>query len=185
MRKADSDQADQMKLVLLGGANVVEFVFQKAALQTGTRNIPSYDSNGYEARPRLNSFAIYKLSSSRRPKPSFRRYLLERLRAMQKIVRIGFGNEPSLVGLLHKVFVSLLLSKVNGVIPRCKVQVCSLQIVGRGLPSHQRILPSMSLLQYVPIHPPVMTMPVSRLRSCLCGPVYSMSINVSSGSVLL
>ncbi len=117
MRKADSDQSDQTKLVLLGGTNVVEFVFQKAALQTGTRNIPPYDSNGYEARQRLDSFAMYKLASSRRPKPSFRRYLLERLRAMQKIVRIGFGNEPSLVGLLHKVFVSLLLSKMNSVIP--------------------------------------------------------------------
>ena len=37
----------------------------------------------------------------------------------------------------------------------------------------------MSLLQYIPIHSPVMTMPVSRLRGCLRRPVYPMAMGIS------
>ena len=35
---------------------------------------------------------------------------------MHKVVGIGFGDEFSFVRLLHKILISLLLSKVNGVI---------------------------------------------------------------------
>ena len=45
---------------------------------------------------------------------------------MHKVVGIGFGDKSSFVGLLHKVLVSLLLSKVNGVIFGFEIQVCSL-----------------------------------------------------------
>ena len=80
---------------------------------------------------------------------------------MYEVVRIGFGNEFSFVGLLHKVLVSLLLSKSDGVVLRCEVQVCSLQVVCRRLPTHQRVFPSVSLLEYVPVHTPMMSMPVA------------------------
>lgn len=184
MRRVESDQSNQTKLEFLGTVTVVLLVILKATLQTSTRDFTSNDRSKYKSRPHQSSFAIYDLTPFNCPKHSFRRYLLELLWAMHKVVRIGFGNKPSLIWFLHKVFVSLLLGKVNGVVSRCKIQVCSLQIVGRRLPSHQRVLPSMSLLQYVPIHTPVMTMPVSRLRSCLCRSINSMAIDVSFGPTL-
>ena len=98
---------------------------------------------------------------------------------MQKIIRIGFGNKPSLVGLLYKIFVPLLLSKVNGIFSGCKIQVCSLQVVCRWLPSHQRVFPSVSLLQYVPVHTPVVPMPISWLRSCFRRSENPMVLDVS------
>ena len=101
---------------------------------------------------------------------------------MHEVVRIRFRNNPSLVRLLHKILVSLLLSKVYGIVPRCKVQVRALQVVRGRLPSHQRILPSVSLLQYVPVHAPVMTVPISRLRGCLGRPVYSVAVDISFGA---
>ena len=101
---------------------------------------------------------------------------------MHEVVRIRFRNHSSLVRLLHKIFVSLFLSKVNGIVSRYKVQVRSLQVVRRRLPSHQRILPPVSLLQYVPIHAPVMTMPISRLRGCLSRPVDSVAVDISFGA---
>lgn len=48
---------------------------------------------------------------------------------MKKVVCVGLGYKPSFVGFLHKVFISLLLSKMNGIVSRSKIQVCSLQIV--------------------------------------------------------
>ena len=127
----------------------------------------------------LNSIPIYTSTPFTCPKSSFRWYFLELLRAMHEVVRIRLRNYSSLVRLLDKVLVSLLLSKVYGIVSRCKIQVRSLQVVRRRLPSHQRILPSVSLLQYVPIHAPVMTMPVSRLRGCFSRPVYSVAVDIS------
>jgi hypothetical protein len=45
-----------------------------------------------------------------------------------------------------------------------------------GLPAHEGVLPAVTLLENVPIHAPVVSVPGTRLGSRLCGAVDSMKI---------
>jgi len=75
---------------------------------------------------------------------------------MNKVVRIRFGNKLPLVGLLHKVLISLLVSEVNGIFFRLELYPVALHVIARRLPSHERVLPSVALGQRIPVHQPVM-----------------------------
>lgn len=97
--------------------------------------------------------------------------VLELLRLMHKVVCIGLGHEPALIRFLDEVFITLLLGKGNGILFRFEIDVGALHAVRRRLPSHERVLPPVALLQNVPIHAPVVCVPVSRLSCGLCGAV--------------
>lgn len=94
----------------------------------------------------------------------FRADVLQLLGRVQKVVGIRLGSELARVGLLNKVLVALLLSKVNGILLGLKVHVRSLHEVARRLPAHQRVLPSVALGKDIPVHAPVVSSP----RSGLC-----------------
>lgn len=90
---------------------------------------------------------------------------------MDEVVRVGLRNEPAVVGLLDKVFISLLLGESDGVVLALELQVGALHAICRRLPPNERILPPVTSLQDIPIHPPVVAVPVSRLCSRLRGAV--------------
>lgn len=104
---------------------------------------------------------------------SFGLDVLELLRLMKEVVCISFGNKPTLIRLLNKVFIALFLSKGNGILLRLELQMGALHVVCRRLPTHQRVLPPVALLQDVPVHTPVVFVPGARLSGRLCGPVDS------------
>jgi hypothetical protein len=97
----------------------------------------------------------------------FRPDMLELSGRVQEVVGVGLGSKLARVGLLNEVFITLLLSKVNGVLLAFEVDVSSLHEITRRLPAYQRVLPSVSLGENVPIHSPAATAPVTRLRSGL------------------
>lgn len=83
---------------------------------------------------------------------------------MDKVVRVGLGNESALIWLLDEELVSLLLGEHNGIFLRLEVDIGTLHTIGGRLPANERVLPSVTLLQNIPIHAPVVGVPVSRLR---------------------
>lgn len=93
--------------------------------------------------------------------------MLQLLIRPQEIVGIQFGRYLPLVRLLHEEFIPLLLCKPDGLLPRLEVDMCALHEVGRRLPAHQWILPTMSLCEYVPVHAPLVRVPVAGLCRCL------------------
>lgn len=72
--------------------------------------------------------------------------MLELLGLVVEVVGVGLGNKSALVGLLNEIFVSLLLREHDGVLLRLELQVGALHAIGRRLPSHQRVLPAVTLL---------------------------------------
>lgn len=105
---------------------------------------------------------------------SFGLDVLEFLRLVKEVVGIGLGHKPALIGLLHKVFVALLLGKGNGILLGLELEVGSLHTIGGRLPAHEGVLPPVALLQNVPVHAPVVFVPSTGLGSGLCGAVDSM-----------
>ena len=99
--------------------------------------------------------------------------MLELLRLVKEVVGIGLGNKTALVRLLNEVFVALLLGKGNGILFGFEGEVGSLHAIRRGLPAHERVLPTVSLLQDIPIHTPVVCVPGTGLGSRLRGAVDS------------
>lgn len=97
--------------------------------------------------------------------------MLELLGLVEEVVRVGLGNEATLVRLLDKVFVALLLGEGNGVLLRLELDVGALHAVGGRLPAHERVLPAVTALQDVPVHAPVVLVPGTRLCRGLSGAV--------------
>lgn len=93
---------------------------------------------------------------------------LERLRLVEVVVGIRLGLELPLLGLLHKVFVALLLGKPDGVLLALEVQMSALHVISGRLPAHQRVLPAVALPKNIPVHAPVVAVPRARLSSGLC-----------------
>lgn len=102
---------------------------------------------------------------------SFGLDVLELSSLVHEVVGISLGDDPAHIGLLDKVFVALLLGKGNGVLLRLELEVGALHAIGRRLPTHQRVLPTVTLLQDIPVHAPVVSVPVARLGSGLRGTV--------------
>ena len=91
--------------------------------------------------------------------------MLELPGRVQEIVGVRLGSKLARVGFLNKVFVALLLGEVNGVLLALEVDVSALHEIARRLPADQRVLPSVSLGENVPVHSPASTSPVTRLCS--------------------
>lgn len=106
--------------------------------------------------------------------------MLELARRVREVVRVGLRNEPAVIRLLHEVFIALLLGKLDGIIPGLELQVGTLHAICRRLPPHKRVLPPVTPLQNIPIHSPVVAVPISGLCSRLRGPVDSAKRVVSS-----
>ena len=98
----------------------------------------------------------------------FRPDMLELLWCVKEVVGVGLGGDFSRVGLLNEVLVTLLLGKVNGVLLVLEVDVGALHEIGRRLPAHQRVLPSVALGEDIPVHSPALAPPGSGL-SCGLG----------------
>lgn len=84
-------------------------------------------------------------------------------RRVNELRRICLRKESPLVRLLHKVLISLLLRESDCILLALKCHFGALHEVARGLPAHEGVLPSMTLLQNIPIHAPLVTMPVAGL----------------------
>lgn len=95
--------------------------------------------------------------------------VLQLLWAVHEVVGVCLGDDFALVGFLDEVLVALLVGKVDGVVLGLEVQVGALHVVGRRLPAHQRVLPAVTLAEDVPVHAPVVSVPVARLRRGLSG----------------
>lgn len=104
---------------------------------------------------------------------SFCSYNLQLLRNMCEIVCICFWHKLALVGLLDEILVPLLVSKVDGIFLGLELNAMAVHEVGRGLPAHERILPSVAFGKDIPVHEPVRRVPVAGLCSSLCGAVYA------------
>lgn len=100
-------------------------------------------------------------------------YKLKLLRAIYKLISIRLRYDPSLIGLLHEVLISLLVCKPDRILFRFETYPLALHKVAGGLPAYQRILPSMSFGQWIPVHEPLHAVPVTRLRRSLRWLVYS------------
>lgn len=92
-----------------------------------------------------------------------RPHLLQFLGTVHKLIRIRLWNYPPLIRLLHKVLVTLLVRKSDGIVLRREVQVCALHEVCTRLPSHKWVLPSVALAKRIPVHTPVVRWPVAGL----------------------
>lgn len=90
---------------------------------------------------------------------SFGLDMSELLGLVDEVVGIGLGHEAALVRLLDKVLVTLLLGKSDGVFLRLELQVGALHAIGRRLPAHEGVLPTVTPLQDIPIHAPVVLVP--------------------------
>lgn len=90
--------------------------------------------------------------------------LLELASRVEEVISIGLGAEAASVGLLDEVFVALLLGKLNGILLGVEVHVGALHVVSRRLPAHQRVLPTVALGEDIPVHAPVVALPVAGLR---------------------
>jgi hypothetical protein len=82
--------------------------------------------------------------------------MLQLLGLIYEVVGVRFWREPSLIRLLYKVFITLLLGEQDRVLLCLEIEMSALHSISRGLPAHQRILPPMPLLQYVPVESPLM-----------------------------
>lgn len=101
----------------------------------------------------------------RREVKSFGLNVSDLLGLVNEVVGIGLGHEAALIRLLDKVFVALLLGKGDCVFLGLELQVGALHAVGGRLPAHERVLPTVTPLQDVPIHAPVVLVP----GTGLCG----------------
>jgi len=99
--------------------------------------------------------------------PLLRPNMLQLLVTPQKVVRVRLREDLPAIRLLDKVFISLLLRKPDGVLLALEVEMCALHEIGRGLPAHQRILPSVALGENIPVHAPLVAVPVAGLSCCL------------------
>lgn len=95
--------------------------------------------------------------------PLFRPDMLELPCRVQEVVGVGLGADLARVWLLYEVLVTLLLGERNGVLLAVEVDVGPLHEVARGLPTHQRVLPSVTLGEDVPVHAPVLSAEVAGL----------------------
>jgi hypothetical protein len=79
-------------------------------------------------------------------------YDLEFSRDMSEEVGIRLGDELPLVRFLHKVLVTLLVGEVDGILLGFELYPVAVHEVGRRLPAHERVLPSVALGEHVPVH---------------------------------
>lgn len=103
--------------------------------------------------------------------PLFRPHLLQLARAVDELGGVSLRDDLALVGLLNEVLVALLVGEVDGVLLGLEVEAGALHVVCAGLPAHERVLPSVTLGQHVPIHTPLVAVPVAGLGGGLCGAV--------------
>jgi len=97
---------------------------------------------------------------------------LELLWTVNELGGISLWYDPPLVWLLHKVFISLLVGKSDRILFCLETDSLALHKVARRLPTHQRVFPSMSLWEWIPVHEPRRSVPLARLRCRLHGLVY-------------
>lgn len=70
---------------------------------------------------------------------------LQLLIAPKEVVGICLRQNLPFVRFLHKILVPLLLCEADRVFLALKIDMCALYKIGRGLPTNQRVLPSVSL----------------------------------------
>lgn len=105
--------------------------------------------------------------------------LLQLARAVNELGGVGLGHDLALVGLLHKVLVSLLVGELDRILLRLEVEAGALHVVCTGLPAHQRVLPPVALGEDVPVHAPLVAVPVAGLGGGLCGAVDAEAVLVA------
>lgn len=104
-----------------------------------------------------------ELRSSQTQTTSFRPNLLDLARTVHKLRRIRLWNNLPRLRLLHKVLVPLLFREADCVALALEVNARALHGVRARLPAHQRVLPAVALGHNVPVHLPVVLVPVAGL----------------------
>lgn len=99
--------------------------------------------------------------------PLLRPNVLQLVGRVEEVVRVGLGRDLAALGLLHEVLIALLVGEVDGILLGLEVELGALHHVGGRLPAHERVLPSVALGEDVPVHAPVVALPVAGLRGGL------------------
>jgi len=94
--------------------------------------------------------------------------LLQLLRVVDELRRVCLGDELPLIRFLHKVFIALLVGEVDCILLVAEVEVGALHKVSRGLPAHEWVLPAVTFAQDIPVHAPLVSVPVTGLSGSLC-----------------
>lgn len=89
--------------------------------------------------------------------------MFQLLRRVKEVICVGLWRKFAGVGFLDKVFVSLFLGEVNCILLPLEVDVRTLHEVPGRLPTHQRILPAVTLRENIPIHTPALRSEISGL----------------------
>lgn len=82
---------------------------------------------------------------------------------MQEVVRIRLWQDPPLVWFLYIILITLLIGKVDSVFLCLEFNGHTLHEVGRGLPAHEGVLPSVTLGKWVPVNLPAVGVPCTGL----------------------
>jgi hypothetical protein len=109
--------------------------------------------------PKYIQCADFISQNSHYPRHLLRPNMLQLLWLMQEVVGICLWQNPPLIWLLNIVLISLLVGESNGILLCLESDAFSLHSVCRGLPAHERILPSMALGEWVPVDLPSVRVP--------------------------
>jgi len=90
------------------------------------------------------------------------------VRLVQKVLRIVLGWDLLHCGWLQIVIPPLLLSEMNSILLSPERHPCSLHVIRRARPAHQRILPPTRSLQDIPVNPPTSALRSTALHSVPC-----------------
>lgn len=90
---------------------------------------------------------------------------------MLKLICIRLRYYSPLIRLLHKILVPLLVREQDRIFLAIEAQVCALHEVRARLPAHKRVFPAVTFGENVPIHTPVLVLPVTGLGGWFCGAV--------------
>ena len=87
--------------------------------------------------------------------------VLQLLGVVQEVVGVCLGRDPPRLGLLDEVFVALLLGEGHSILLALEEYARALHGVARRLPAHERVLPPVTLGEDIPVHAPLVALPIA------------------------
>ena len=100
-------------------------------LSSHMRHTTKWDNTRTQSLSSTFEICHYSRPLMYKPIHLLRPYMLQLLIRPQEVVRICFRENLPLIGLLHKVFITLLFRKSNRIFLRLEIEMCSLHKVCR------------------------------------------------------